>query len=458
MSPTTVYLVFGLSLLLAVVLPTALTRFPVSAPMVLVGVGILAGLTPLADGFDADPVANRAIVEHLTEITVLVALMGVGLALDRPLGLRDRASWRRWSPTWRLLLVAMPLTIAAVALLGWAALGVGPAAALLLGAALAPTDPVLASDVQVAGPQVRTEDASDEGANEEIDEIDEDDEVRFALTSEAGLNDGLAFPFVHAAVLVAGAGSVAGWGLTWLGWDLVGKVVIGVAVGFVVGRGLAAAAFRSPRPSLRLAELGDPLLALAALLTAYGLSELVRGYGFLAVFTCAMTVRAADRSHGYHEAMHGVVERLERIFTLLVLLAIGIGTARGLIAAIDWRGIVVGLSLVLVIRPVVGYLALALWRRPSGRPGGVTRSESVVTAFFGVRGVGSFFYIAYAAGQAHFPEERWLWSTVTFTVVLSVFVHGIAVTPALAWLERRREAAGTAGTADGAAPAPAGAP
>ncbi|MEO7058725.1 MAG: cation:proton antiporter [Lapillicoccus sp.] len=428
MSPTTVFLVIGLSLLLAVVLPTALSRFPVSAPMVLVGIGIVIGLTPLADGFDADPVANRAVVEHLTEVTVLVALMGVGLALDRPLDLRRRASWRHWSPTWRLLAVAMPLTIAAVALLGWWGLGLGPAAALLLGAALAPTDPVLASDVQVEGPRVGT-----------ADEIEEEDEVRFALTSEAGLNDGLAFPFVHAAVLLAGAGSLATWGLRWVGWDLVLEVALGVGVGYAVGRGLAAAAFRAPRRSLRLAEQGDPLLALAALLTAYGLSELVGGYGFLAVFTCAMTVRAADPAHGYHEAMHGVVERLERLLTLLVLLTIGIATTRGLLAHLDWRGVVVAGALVVVIRPAAAFLALAYRRRTDDEPGGITRSEAVVAACFGVRGVGSLYYLAYATGHAGFAEERWLWSTVTFTIVLSVFVHGVAVTPALAWLERQRD-------------------
>lgn len=434
MSPTATYLVIGLSLLLAVVLPTALTRFPVSAPMVLVGVGMLIGLTPVADGLDADPVVHREVVQHFTEITLLVALMGVGLALDRPLTFRDRASWRHWSPAWRLLFVAMPLTIAAVALLGWWAAGLGPAAALLLGAALAPTDPVLAADVQVDGPQVGSD-----------ADIDEEDEVRFALTSEAGLNDGLAFPFVHAAILLAGAGSVATWGLGWVGKDLVLESVLGVVTGVVVGKVLAAVAFRAPRASLRVAERGDPLLALAALLTAYGLSELVGGYGFLAVFVCAMTVRATDRTHGYHEAMHGVVERLERLLTLLVLLVLGIAATRGVFDHLDGRGVALGLALVFVIRPLSGWLALSVARRREG-PGSLGPREAVVTAFFGVRGVGSIYYLAYATGQASFPEVRWLWSTVAFTIVLSVFVHGVAATPALAWLERRRDAAAQVAT------------
>ena len=192
------YLVAGLALLLAVVLPELLTRWALSAPIVLVAVGMLIGLTPLPDGMPLDPQENRASIEHVTELTVIVALMGVGLALDRPLSLRDRSSWAAWSPTWRLLAVAMPLCVASVALLGWA-FGLAPAAALLLGAVLAPTDPVLASDVQVAGPTTGDPDA------------EEDDDVRFSLTSEAGLNDGLAFPFVMAAVLLATEGGVSGW-------------------------------------------------------------------------------------------------------------------------------------------------------------------------------------------------------------------------------------------------------
>jgi NhaP-type Na+/H+ or K+/H+ antiporter len=265
------FLVAGLALLLAVVLPELVSRWALSAPIVLVAVGMVIGFTPLPDGMPLDPQENRAVIEHVTELTVIVALMGVGLALDRPLRLRDRSTWAAWSPTWRLLAVAMPLCIASVALLGWA-LGLAPAAALLLGAVLAPTDPVLASDVQVAGPTTGDEDA------------EEDDDVRFSLTSEAGLNDGLAFPFVMAAVLLATEGSVSGWAFEWLAWYAVGKVVVGVLVGVGVGWALARVAFRSRRDALRVAERGESLLAIAALVTAYGLGELAGGYGFLSVF------------------------------------------------------------------------------------------------------------------------------------------------------------------------------
>ncbi len=340
-----VYLVAGGALLLAVVLPDLLHRWAVSAPMVLVAVGMLIGLTSLPDHLPLDPQENRASIEHVTELVVLVALMGVGLALDRPLSLRHRETWRRWTTTWLLLGVAMPLSIAATALLGWWA-GLAAPAALLLGAVLAPTDPVLASDVQVGGPQTGDH------------EVDETDEVRFTLTSEAGLNDGLTFPFVYAAILLATEGAVGHWGLEWVAWYAVGKVALGVVVGIALGRVLAHLAFRSRSDSLRVAERGEALLALAALVTSYGVAEVVGGYGFLAVFACAMTFRSAERSHDYHAAMHDVVERLERLLTLFVLLVLGIALTRGLLDALDWRGVAIGVAVLLVVRPLTGWLAL----------------------------------------------------------------------------------------------------
>ena len=205
------FLLAGGCLLLAVLLPAALRSYAVSPPLVLLVVGVALGWTPLADDLQLDLDADRALVEHVTELTVLIALMGVGLALDRPLDLLRPASWRAWSPTWRLLGIAMPLCILGVALLGWA-LGLPLAAALVLGSVLAPTDPVLASDVQVGGPgsSIPDEAAADLPYAEDPTVSSESGEVRFALTSEAGLNDGLTFPFVQAAVLVAAGGSVLG--------------------------------------------------------------------------------------------------------------------------------------------------------------------------------------------------------------------------------------------------------
>jgi NhaP-type Na+/H+ or K+/H+ antiporter len=419
-----VYLVAGGSLLLAVVLPDLLSRWAISAPMVLVGVGMAIGFSPLPDGLPLDVSANRDVIEHVTELTVLIALMGVGLALDRPLEPFRRSSWRSWEPTWRLLAVAMPLSIAAVALLGWWA-GLAPAAALLLGAVLAPTDPVLASDVQVAGPQTGEH------------EVEEADEVRFTLTSEAGLNDGLAFPFVYAAILLATEGAVAGWAVEWVGWYVVAKVVIGVLCGVAVGWGLARVAFWSRHESLRVAERGEPLLALAALVSSYGVGEVAGGYGFLSVFACAMTFRSVERRHDYHRAMHEVVERLERLLTLLVLLMLGIALTRGLLSGLDWRGVAVGLASILLVRPVAGLVALRPWARPDSDVGGLSRAEQGAAAFFGVRGVGSLYYLAFALGQVDLADDAWLWSTVAFTVVASVLVHGVLSTPVMRRLDAR---------------------
>ncbi|GAB2866686.1 cation:proton antiporter [Nocardioides pacificus] len=441
-----VFLIGGLCLLLAVVLPSLLQRYALSSPIVLVGVGMVLGLTPLFEDISFSPgvEADRAVIEHVTEIAVLVALMGVGLALDRPLNLRSWSSWGRWSATWRLLGVTMPLTIAAIAAIGWWAGGLSLAGAVLLGAVLAPTDPVLASDVQVGGPAV------DEDADEmeiepdhEDEEGHEHDEVRFALTAEAGLNDGLAFPFVYLAILLAAAGSFAADDAThWLSWYLLGKVALGVAGGLLVGWGLGKIAFRLPSKDLRLAEQGEPLLAIAALLTAYGVAEVAGGYGFLAVFTCAMTLRAQERRHDYHRAMHEVIERLERLLTLVILLFLGIEMTNGLLDYLDLWGVLVAVATIFVIRPLAGLIGLGAMSRRRECVGGLTVRERRAVAFFGVRGVGSLYYLAYATGEAEFAEAPWLWSTAAFTIVLSVLVHGVTAKPWMARLDRDREAEG----------------
>ncbi len=404
------YLVAGLALLLGAVLPRLLRRYAVSAPIAFVGAGLLLGLA--VDRTHLSPIAEPELTKHFAELTILVALMGVGLAIDRPIG------WRRWSVTWRLLLVAMPACIAAVAGAGWL-LGLAPATALLLGAVLAPTDPVLASDVQVQGPTT--------GAGAEPEE---DDEVRFALTSEAGLNDGLAFPFVYAAVFAATKGAVGDWALEWFAWDLIGRTVIGVAVGAGVGWLLGRMAFSAPSRTFRLADSREPVLALAMTLGVYGLAQVLHGYGFVAVFVGALTLRAAERDHDFHEDLHGFIEQLEHILTWGILLLLGAAITAGLLAPLTLAGAALGLLLVLVIRPLTAWVALA--RTP------LRRSERWVTAAFGIRGVGSVFYLAYA-GADFATDLPWLWATVGFTVVLSVVVHGVAATPLMRMLDVRRD-------------------
>ena len=417
------YLLAGIALLGGAVLPRLLRNKAISTPMAFVAVGLLIGLVPLPDGVSVLPQHNRALTERMTELCVIVALMGVGLAIDRPL------RWRTWTTAWRLVLVAMPLCIGGVALLGWGLAGLAPASALLLGASLAPTDPVLASDVQVDGPDV------DVGEGAPVQ--DEDDEVRFALTSEAGLNDGAAFPFVYAAIMLAGAGPVGDWALRWIAWDLVGKVVLGAVVGAASGWALARLAFRSNRRSLRLAEAGDPILAIAATLGVYGLTEVLGGYGFLAVFICGVALRSLERDHSFHASLHEFIGQLEHMITWALLLLLGAAVSQGLLRSLTLGGAAVGVLLVLVVRPVMAWISL------QGTVLGPR--ERLVTAFFGVRGIGSIYYLAYATGAATFAATDRVWSTAAFTVLLSVVVHGVLATPVMHRLDAMRAHPSAAG-------------
>ncbi|MDF3312439.1 cation:proton antiporter [Rhodococcus sp. T2V] len=413
-----VYLSAGVALLLAATVPRIMRNRAVSAPLVVLAVGAVVGVF-LAGADLVSPVAHPAVAEHVSEGCVIVALMGVGLAIDRPLGLRS------WNCTWRLLGIAMPLGIAAVAVLGWWVAALTPAAALLLGAVLAPTDPVLASDVQVEGPS--SGDCADR----------EDDEVRFALTSEAGLNDALAFPFVYLALFLITKGPAGDWIAQWFLWELVGNTVLGAAIGAVAGYLLGRAVFHFPIPHARPAESGEPIVALAATFAVYGLTELVGGYGFLAVFACAVALRRIERAHSYHAEMHRVMEHLEHVLTLAVLLLLGVALTSGLLDQLTWGGILVAVAvavavaLVVVIRPLVGWLALLGCRE-------MTVPERRVTAFFGIRGIGSIYYLAFAAAVAGIDQESALWSTAAFAVVLSVIVHGVTATTVMQLLDRGR--------------------
>lgn len=423
----TTYLIAGCAVLLAVVLPQVLDRWAVSAPMVLVTVGLALGATPLTDELIAAPGVTLPVVLHLTELTVIVALMGVGLALNRPLTLRDRASWTAWSTTSRLLLIGMPLSIAVVALLGVSVGGLSLSAAILLGAVLAPTDPVLASDIQVQHPVTHA--TAEEG---EHPAEHDDEEVSFALTAEAGLNDGLAFPFVHLALAVAagigGAAHLAGT----VAWLVVGKVLIGWVAGVTVGWLLARLVFGGAA-SLRLAQRNQPLVALTGVLLAYGAAEVAHGYGFIAVFVCAVTLRSSERHHEFQSAMHNVIERLEVLLTLAILLMLGVAASRGLLASLDWRGALIGVAVLLVVRPATALASLTSRRQREL----LSPVERGAVAFLGVRGVGSLYYLAYASHEHHWARQDWLWATVAFTILVSVLVHGVTATP----LMRRVQAA-----------------
>ena len=244
------YLLAGGCLLLAVLLPQLLRRWAVSAPMVLVGVGMLVGLTPLPDGLPLDPQANRAIDRARHRADRAGGADGRGPRPGPTAALFNRRPWGGWSPTWRLLAIAMPLCIASVALIGWwASAWRPPPRSCSARSSRRPT--------RCWPPTSRWRGPS--GIGQDDHEVDETDEVRFTLTSEAGLNDGLAFPFVYAAILLATEGAASGWALEWVGFYLVGKVLIGVLAGLAVGWLLGKLAFRSrheallgwPRPATR---------------------------------------------------------------------------------------------------------------------------------------------------------------------------------------------------------------
>lgn len=400
------YALVGLGALLAAILPRVLAHRPFSMPITFLALGLVIFAVPSSIP-DPDPIEHAEAAEHLTEVGVIVALMGAGLRLDRRPGLKA------WASTWLLLGVAMPLTIAATALLGWWWAGLAPATALLLGAALAPTDPVLADEVQVGDP-------SEDPENE--------DEVRFALTSEAGLNDALAFPFVYAALAMVAAGAAPGaWFGEWLAVDVGYRLAVGVLVGMVVGRMLGGLFFRCAE-SIRLAKHGDGFAALAATFLAYGATELVHGYGFLAVFVCACTLRGVEGHHDYHRVLHEFIGQIERLFVVLLLLLFGGAVARGLLAPLTWQAVAVALAVLLLVRPLVAALALV--------PGPGRARQKGVIAFFGIRGIGSLYYVSYALAHAEFEQADLLWATVGLVVVVSVVMHGVTATPVMSRLDR----------------------
>lgn len=397
----------GVLALFAAVLPRVLGDRPLSMPLVLLVVGVALGFLPLPDEYVLDPRDRLAEVKAFTEVGLLVALAGAGLKADRVVG------WRSWNSTWRLLAITLPLSVGVTAVLGWWALGLAPAAALLLGAALAPTDPVLASDVQVPAPHVGPERGRD-------------NEIRFTLTTEAGLNDGLAMPFVAAALAVAVPGTVSlGWGLT----ELVAPLVLGLVVGWVCGKLLAWLMFDVRHDLVRLGEYSDGMVMLAIAFLPFAVSELVGGLGFVAVFVAALVVRTAERSHGYHSVLHEFGDQLEGLFVAIALLGLGMALPDGLLSGLRWGELALAACAVLVIRPVLGWLGLI------GSP--TTRPAMAAVAFFGVRGIGTLFYLAFAFTEANFPDQHALWRVAAVTVALSVVVHGISAGPVMNRLERR---------------------
>jgi NhaP-type Na+/H+ or K+/H+ antiporter len=396
----------GAGLLIALVawLPLALRKLPLSLPIICIGIGAAIFSLP-GIGIRPMPDIYPEIIERFTEFVVIIALMGAGLKLDRPF------RWRHWGVTWRLLAITMPLGIAAITLIGNWWLGLPWVAALLLAACLAPTDPVLAADVQVGPPK-----SGDE------------DEVRFGLTSEAGLNDGLAFPFVHLAILlgtVAAAGQP--WLKTWVVENVIWEIVVGIGAGWLIGKAFGWLTFHVSAET-KLAATGDGLIAIAATFVSYGLTEIVHAYGFLSVFVTALALRRSHRDHDFNHDMHAITEQVERISMMVLLILFGGALIGGLLAPLRWIDVVAAAVMILIVRPVTGMIALAGFK--------ADLSEKLTLAFFGIRGVGSFYYLAYALNRMELPEADRLWSIVGLTALFSILLHGLTVTPVMRLLDR----------------------
>lgn len=398
--------ILGAAALAMAWVPSWLEDKPVSYAMLFVAIGFLLYQLPL-DLPNPDPLRNEGLTVRLTEIGVITTLMGTGLKINRDFG------WKNWKIPFLLVGITMVLCIGVLGWLSWWLLGLVPASALLFGAAMAPTDPVLAADVQVGPPSGEKE-----------------DHVRFSLTSEAGMNDSMAFPFVWMAIAMALSMKTGQeWLGTWLWRDLLYKVVAGVGIGYGLGRFLAYLLFVLPKTKT-FPKVRDGFVAIAATLMVYGATELAHGYGFVAVFVAGLTVGNHEKPHRYHRELHDFTEQVERIFLVIILLLFGGSLARGLLAELTGMGVLIGLAFVFIIRPVLAFLTIAREN--------VTFREKLAISFFGIRGIGSLYYLSFASTQAFFPAERTLWALAGFIVLVSVVVHGMLATPVMRYLDLHR--------------------
>ncbi|AFZ18564.1 NhaP-type Na+(K+)/H+ antiporter [Allocoleopsis franciscana PCC 7113] len=394
-------LVIGL-LLLGVTLGSGwISRLPLSYALIYLVVGIFLGpygvkliqLRPDAE-----------FLERLTELVVIISVFGCGLKMNRPFKL-----WA-WQTTARLIGFLMPISIFAIAAFCHWLMGFDWGAAVLLGAILAPTDPVLASEVQLAN-------------------VKDQDELRFGLTSEGGLNDALAFPFVYFGIYWLKDSNWDNWFKQWVAVDLVWAIASGIVMGILVAKAIVWVDKQVQR-FREVDNLMEDFVALSTILLTYSLTELVNGYGFLAVFVAGVTVQASY----YHNPKKRIaqlefterVEKLLEVGTILIL-----GSLLLVAPMIKYAGealLVAGL-LLFVIRPIGVWISMLGSRIPP--------PTRWLFGWFGIRGVGSLYYLTYAFGKGLEGEigERLAWITYII-VVISVILHGISATPLINWYER----------------------
>ena len=385
--------IIGLAALGMAWMPYLSQKIKISYAVIYVAVGMLfyalfGNVLP-----SPNPIKYSDYTQHLTELVVIISIMGTGLKIDQPFSLKT------WRIPFRMITVTMILCIGLMFLLGRYLLGFNVASALLLGAALAPTDPVLASDVQVGPPMEDTK-----------------DNVRFSLTAEAGMNDGVAFPFTWLAIALAMMTVNKNVDIgTWVLYDLIYRILAGVGAGYAMGRFLAYLVFYLPEKK-EFVVIKDGFVGIAATLLVYGVTELIHGYGFIAVFVTAITLRNSELHHKLHTHLHNFTDQVERILVAIVLILFGGSLVSGILNYLTWPMVVVAIAFIFIIRPVSGFIGLI------GIP--VHLKEKLAISFFGIRGIGSFFYLAFAIKTYFFGYEKELWSLVSFIVLISVLIHG----------------------------------
>lgn len=400
--------IIGFLLLVTTLGSRLISRLPLSYALIYLVVGVLLGPYGISL-IQIRPDAN--FLERLTEFIVLVSLFSCGLKMNRPL-----QPWA-WQTTIRLIGFLMPITIFAVAGVSHWFLGFSWGAAILLGAILAPTDPVLASEVQLS-------------------DIEDRDEVRFGLTSEGGLNDALAFPFVYFGLYSLKDSQWQTWFQQWVAVDVIWAIAAGIVVGIVSAKVIAWVEQKLQKLH-PLDELREDFTALGTILLTYALTEFVNGYGFLAVFVAGVAARRAYSKH-YPEKQHSQLlftERIEKLLEIATIVILGSLLRAAPMLKFADEALLVGGLLIFVIRPV------GTWLSTIG--GNFHPIKRFLMGWFGIRGVGSLYYLCYGMGkglQGDIAEEiAWI---VYMTVVVSVMLHGISSTPLMDWyqgvLDRRK--------------------
>lgn len=388
------------SLLLAMGLTTSLLkRSPVTSAIIYLAVGLLVGPTGL-DLFHFNPLKQSALLETMTEVAVLISLFSAGVKMPAPFSLA------RWGTPLLLATASMALTVAMVALFAWWVLGLPLGAGVLLGAIVAPTDPVLATDVQIRNPNDR-------------------DQLRFDLTCEAGMNDGAAFPFVMLGLGLLGLHDLGDFGLRWAVVDVLWASAAGIAIGVAGGTALARLGTWLRRAPFHH-RLMDDFLGLGLIALVYGAAVMAHAWGFLAVFFSAVALRQTELKYT-RKAQDATVsegalvfkEHLERLSELVLVLLLG-GSL--FLNSWSWKAVALALFLFLVARPLSVFAALARTRQ--------ARHIKAMTGWFGVRGIGSLYYVMYAI-QHGLPEplSLQLVQMTLIVVTLSILLHGISVKP-----------------------------